>query len=55
MSMMHFCDTYDSQDTYRKISNIRRTEYHNLNFSRLDLRLSLRNILEPGVKLRMKM
>ena len=55
MSMMHFCDIYDSKDTHRKISNISRTEYHNLDFSRIDLRLSLRNILEPGVRLRMKM
>ena len=40
--------------TYRKISNISRTKSQNLNDSRLVLHLSLPNLLEPGVKLRMK-
>ena len=40
---------------YRKISNIRHTKSSNLNFSRLGLQLSLRNILKPGVDWRMKM
>ena len=34
---------------YRKISNISRTEYQNLNVSRLGLQLFLRNILKPSV------
>ena len=41
--------------TYRKISNIRRTKYQNLNGSRLMLQLPLTNPLKPGVKSRMKM
>ena len=40
---------------YRKISNISRTKYQNLNVSRLYLQLSLRNILKPIIKWRMKM
>ena len=40
---------------YRKISNIRRAKSQNLNVSLLDLQLSLRNILKPGVKWSMKM
>ena len=35
---------------YRKISNIRRTEFQNLNASHLVLQLSLPNLLKPGVK-----
>ena len=41
--------------TYRKLSIIRRTKFPNLNVSRLDLQLSLRNILKPSVKWKMKM
>ena len=41
--------------TYRKISNIRRVKYQNLNVSRLGLQLFLRNVLKPGVKWSMKM
>ena len=40
---------------YRKISNISRTKSPNSNVSRLGLQLSLRNILKPDVKWRMKM
>ena len=40
---------------YRKVSNIRRTKYQNLNVSRLGFQLSLCNILKPIVKWRMKM
>ena len=40
---------------YRKVSNIMRTKYQNLNVSRLGLQLSLRNILKTSVKWRMKM
>ena len=40
---------------YRKISNIRRTKYQNLNVSRLGLKLSLCNILKPRVKWRRNM
>ena len=40
--------------TYRKISNISRTKYHNLNNSCLILQLRLSNPLK-GVKSRMKM
>ena len=40
---------------YHKVSNIRHTESQNWNVSRLSLQLSLRNILKPSVKLRMKM
>ena len=45
----------DAKRNYRKVSNIRRTKSQNLNISRLGLQLSLRNILKPGVKWRMKM
>ena len=41
--------------TCRKVSNIRRTKSRNFNDSRLVLQLSLSNLLEPGVKSRMKM
>ena len=44
-----------SDNTYRKVSNIRPTKSQNLNASRLILWLSLPNLLKPGVKLRMKM
>ena len=40
---------------YGEVSNIRRTESQNLKVPRLGLQLSLRNILKPGVKPRMKM
>ena len=53
-----YCDIWKqmgSVDQYRKICNIRRTESQKLNASRLGLQLSLRNILKPGVKSRMKM
>ena len=40
---------------YRQFSNIRRTQFHNINVSRLVLQLSLPNPLKPGVKLRMKL
>ena len=40
---------------YRKISNISRTKFQNLNDSCLVLQLSPPNTLMPGVKLRMKM
>ena len=43
------------QYIYRKISNIRRTEFQNLNVSHLGLQWPLRNILKPDVKWRMKM
>ena len=41
--------------TYRKISNIRRTKSQTLNVSRLVLQLSLPNPMKPGVKSKMKM
>ena len=41
--------------TYRQVSNISRTESQKINDSRLGLQLSLRNILKPGVKPRIKM
>ena len=40
---------------YHKVSNIRLTVCQNLNVSRLGLQLSLRNMLKPSVKWRMKM
>ena len=40
---------------YRKIPNIKRTKFQNLNDSRLILQLPLTNPLEPAVKSRMKM
>ena len=40
---------------YRKFSNIRRTQYQNLNKSRLILQSPLPNPLKPSVKSRMKM
>ena len=42
-------------NVYRKISYIRSTKFQNLNVSRLGLQLSLRNILKPRVKWKMKM
>ena len=42
-------------DMYRKIFNISRTKSQKSNVSHLGLQLSLRNILKPGVKRRMKM
>ena len=43
------------QETYHKISNIRRTKSQNFTVSRFGLQLSLRNIFKPSVKCRMKM
>ena len=40
---------------YRKISNIRRTKFQDLDDSRFILQFTLPNPLKPGVKLRMKM
>ena len=40
---------------YRQFSNIRRTQFQNINGSRLVLQLPLPNPLKPGIKLRMKM
>ena len=40
---------------YRKISNIRGTQFQNSTDSRLALQLSLPNLLQPGVKSGMKM
>ena len=40
---------------YREHSNIWRTKSQNFNVSRFGLQLSLRNILKPGVKWRMKL
>ena len=40
---------------YCKISNIKYTKSQNLNVSHLGLQLSLRNILKPSVKWRIKM
>ena len=40
---------------YRKISNVRRAKYQNLNDSRLVLQLSLPSPLRPGVKSRINM
>ena len=48
--MMH-----ERQLKYRQISNIKLTQYQNLNVSRLVLRLALRNLLKPAVQSRMKM
>ena len=48
----HFADGIFN---YRKISNISRTKSQNLNVSCIDLQLSLRIILKPSVKWRMKM
>ena len=44
-----------SQEIHRQVSNIRHSEFKILNVSRLGLQLSVRNILKPGVKPRMKM
>ena len=44
-----------SRDVHRQTYNIRGTESHNLNVSRLVLQLSLSNPLKPGVKSTMKM
>ena len=46
---------YGVIDHYRKISNIRCTKIQNLNVSGIGLQLSLRNILKPSVKWKMKM
>ena len=55
MYMRHQLSMCHPKNTYRKVSNIRRTKFQNLNDSRLVLQLSLPNSLTPGVKLRMKM
>ena len=44
-----------SNETYRQVSNIRRTKSQHLKYSRTVLRLSLPNPLKPVVKSRMKM
>ena len=44
-----------SHEIHRQVSNIRHSEFKILNVSRLGLQLSVRNILKPGVKPRMKM
>ena len=49
------CRLYLLFITYRKISNIRRTQNQNLTDSRLIMQLPLPNPLKPGVKSRMKM
>ena len=41
--------------TYHKISNISGTNSQNMNVPRLGMQLSLRNIMKPGVKWRVKM
>ena len=46
---------YITNSTYRQISNRSRTKSQNLNVSRLVLQSSVTNLLEPGVKSRMKM
>ena len=43
------------EQTYRKISNIRRTKSQNLNVSGLVVQLSSPNPMKPGVQSRMKM
>ena len=48
-------DTYFVLSYYRKVSNIRRTEFQNINDSRPVLQLSLPNLLKPCIKSRMKM
>ena len=53
MSVILFRSQYIN--SYRKISNIRRTKSPTLNVSRLVTQLSLPNSMQPGVKSRMKM
>ena len=53
--LYHILDFVQQKKIYRKISNIERTKSQHINVSRPGLQLSLRNILKPGVKLRMKM
>ena len=48
-------DSETSEVKYSQISNISGTKSQNLTVSRLVLQLSLCNMLNPGVKLRMKM
>ena len=48
-------DTYFVLSYYHKVSNIRRTEFQNINDSRPVLQLSLPNLLKPCIKSRMKM
>ena len=43
------------KNKYRKISNIRRTKFQNISDSRPVVQLSLRNLLKPCVKSRMRM
>ena len=43
------------QTAYHKISNISRTEYQILDVPGLGMQLSLRNVLKPSIKWRMKM
>ena len=49
------CSHLFDEKHYRQISDIRRTKSQNLNVSRLALQLSLPNLLNPRIKLRMKM
>ena len=49
------CNTPNSYQGYRKISNIRRTKSPNLIVPRLVLQFSLLNPMKPGVRSRMKM
>ena len=44
-----------SEQIYRQIYNIRRTQLENFNVSRLVLQLALCNILKPYIKSAMKM
>ena len=46
---LHLCCTKPVILYYRKISNISRTKFQNLNVSHLVLPLSLHNLLKPGV------
>ena len=53
--VMSYCHRDPQGQTYRQISNISRTKSPNLNASCRIFHLSLRNLLKPGVKWRMKM
>ena len=52
---MRYPTQEDKKEIYRKISDIRRTKSQILNVPGLGMQLSLRNVLKPSVKWKMKM
>ena len=55
ISVTHIHVTRSQSINYHQVFSIRRTKYQNLNVSCFVLQLSLRSLLKPGVRSRMKM